>query len=99
MWYLHQNLIVFKYRTFERFIKKSDKAAKKFEIISMLKKNGCTKHDYYDKLKLKYVWLCKKMDEPIIERSNLVFQERKHLLKREQLKYLVLQGQVKLILC
>ncbi len=76
MWYLHEGLIVFKYRTFERFIKKSDKAAKKFEIISMLKKNGCTKHDYYDKLKLKYVWLCRKVDEPVIERSNIVFKRR-----------------------
>jgi len=77
MWYLHENTIVFKYRTFERFIKKSDKAAKKFEIISMLKKNGCTKNDYSDKLKLKYIWLCKKMDEPVIERSHVKFQRAK----------------------
>ena len=77
MWYLHENTIVFKYRTFERFIKKSDKAAKKFEIISMIKKNGCTKQDYFDKLKLKYVWLCKKMDEPVIERSNVKFTRAK----------------------
>ena len=77
MWYLHEKTIVFKYRTFERFIKKSDKAAKKFEIISMLKKNGCTKQDYSDKLKLKYIWLCKKMDEPVIERSNVKFTRAK----------------------
>tara|TARA_B100000424_G_scaffold270933_1_gene271748 strand:- start:4111 stop:4491 length:381 start_codon:yes stop_codon:yes gene_type:complete len=76
MWFLHEKVIVFKYRTFERFIKKSDKAAKKFEIISMLKKNGCTKHDYYDKLKLKYVWLCNKIDGPVIERSNIVFKRK-----------------------
>ena len=76
MWFLHEKVIVFKYRTFEKFIKKNDKSAKKFEIISMLKKNGCTKYDYYDKLKLKYVWLCRKIDEPIIERSNIAFKRQ-----------------------
>ena len=43
----------------------------------MLKKNGCTKQDYSDKLKLKYVWLCKKTDDPVIERSNVKFKRVK----------------------
>ena len=38
MWFLHDGNVVFKYKTFERFVRKSDKSVKKFEIINLLKK-------------------------------------------------------------
>lgn len=77
MWFLHDSNIVFKYKTFERFIRKTDKSVKKFEIINLLKKNGSIKKEYYDKLKLKNIWYCKKFEEPKIERSNILFKREK----------------------
>jgi hypothetical protein len=77
MWFLHDSNVVFKYKTFERFIRKNNKAIKKFEIINTLKKNGSIKKEYYDKLKIKNIWYCKKPEEPIIERSNVLFKREK----------------------
>ena len=56
MWFLHDSNVVFKYKTFERFIRKNNKAIKKFEIINTLKKNGSIKKEYYDKLKIKNIY-------------------------------------------
>ena len=77
MWYLHKNSIVFKYKTFERFVKKNNKSIKKFEIINFLKKNGCTKREYFDKLKLKNICYVEKVEQPIIERSNVLFKRER----------------------
>ena len=76
MWYLFDDKIVFKYKTFERFIRKSNKTIKKFELINFLKKNGAVKKEYYDKIKIKNVWYCKKFIEPVIERSNNLFKRK-----------------------
>ena len=38
MWYLHQNLIVFKYRTFERFIKNQIRQLRNLKLLACLKK-------------------------------------------------------------
>ena len=76
MWYLFDDKIVFKYKTFERFIRKSNKTIKKFELINFLKNNGAVKKEYYDKIKIKNVWYCNKFIEPVIERSNNLFKRK-----------------------
>lgn len=84
MWFLNKDSIVFKYRTFERFIRKNNKTIKKYEIINILKKHGCNKKEYYDKLKLKNVWLADKVDEPVIERtSNVLFKRERAPFEEE----------------
>jgi hypothetical protein len=77
MWYLFDDKVVFKYKTFERFVKKSNKAVKKYELINFLKKNGAIKKDYFDKIKIKNIWYCPKFIEPVIERSTNIFKKDK----------------------
>ena len=77
MWYLFDDKVIFKYKTFERFIRKTNKTIKKFELINFLKKNGAIKKEYFDKIKTKNIWYCPKFIEPVIERSNNLFKRDK----------------------